>query len=237
MTQRVTMIHTIAALVPTFKDLAASLLPDVDVFHVVDESLLTVTRRSGRITPATRRRLLGYATAAEDLGVDAILVTCSSVGPIVNQIEPFIDVPLLRIDAAMADRAIDLGRRIGVLATLRSTLEPTRDLIESTARARGIEPDVRAVVCDGAFEAVTSGDLARHDELVRVGLRDLAADRDVIVLAQASMARVADQLPTNELGVPVLSSPRLGLERLATILAGDPVSARDCARSPRPRPG
>jgi Asp/Glu/hydantoin racemase len=218
MTRSVTMIHTVASLVPTFRDLAAELLPQVDVFHVVDESLLTVTRRSGRITPATRRRLLGYATAADDLGVDAILVTCSSIGPVVELIAPFVEVPILRVDAAMADQAIARGRRIGVLATLESTLQPTRELIETRARARALEVDMRALVCVGAFEAVTAGDVERHDGLVREGLLDLATDRDVIVLAQASMARVLGQIPPDQLSIPVLASPRLAVERLASVL-------------------
>jgi hypothetical protein len=35
---------------------------------------------------------------------------------------------------------------------------------------------------------------------------------DVVVLAQASMARVADVLPQHARRVPILSSPTLGLE-------------------------
>jgi hypothetical protein len=54
---------------------------------------------------------------------------------------------------------------------------------------------------------------------VRTGLRRLAAEVDVVVLAQASMARVAETLPAAERPVPVLSSPRLGMERAAELLA------------------
>lgn len=212
------MIHTVASLVPTFGGLAREILPDVDVFHVVDESLLTVTRRSGGISPQTRRRLLGYATAADDLGVDAILVTCSSVGPVVDVMRPFLRVTILRVDEAMADEAVATGARIGVLATLSSTLEPTRDLIVERARLAGVEVDVRAVVVDGAFEAVTSGDPSRHDALVAAALLELATDRDVVVLAQASMARVVAALGERRPAIPVLSSPRLAVGRLAVAL-------------------
>lgn len=216
------MIHTVSSLVPTFGALARELVPHVEVFHVVDESLLTMTRRLGRITPQTRRRLLGYATAADDLGVDAILVTCSSVGPIVDAVRPFIRPPILRVDEAMADQAVTSGSRIGVLATLTSTLEPTRDLIAERARVAGAHVDIRAVVAEGAFEAVTSGDAARHDALVSSALLELASDRDVIVLAQASMARVVEALGGGRPAIPVLSSPRLAVERLAGVLSQTP---------------
>ena len=41
------------------------------------------------------------------------------------------------------------------------------------------------------------------------------ARNDVIILAQASMARVADTIPPEEQKVPILSSPRLAIEALA----------------------
>jgi Asp/Glu/hydantoin racemase len=224
MTRSVTLIHTVASLVPTFGALTKELAPGVDVFHVVDESLLTMTRRLGRITPQTRRRLLGYATAADDLGVDAILLTCSSVGPVVEEIRPFLRAPMLRVDEAMADEAVARGTRIGVLATLRTTLEPTRDLILARARAGGGTVDVEAEVVEGAFEAVTSGDLATHDAAVGRAIQAMAAQRDIVVLAQASMARVLDGLGSERPTKPVLSSPRLAVERLAATLSASPVA-------------
>ena len=40
------------------------------------------------------------------------------------------------------------------------------------------------------------------------------------MLAQASMARVAELMSDDEKAVPILSSPRLGVERLRSVLAG-----------------
>jgi hypothetical protein len=76
-----------------------------------------------------------------------------------------------------------------------------------------------ATVVEGAFEAVISGDGATHDALVGKALRDLSSKVDVIVLAQASMARVVDSLSPNEKPVPILSSPRLAVEHLARLCA------------------
>jgi hypothetical protein len=47
---------------------------------------------------------------------------------------------------------------------------------------------------------------------VAQGLRKLMTQVDVIVLAQASMARVVNTLSDNEKTVPILSSPRSGIE-------------------------
>lgn len=215
MAATVGFVHTVLTLAPTFNALADELVPDAERFHIADESLLGVTRRTGSLTPATRRRVLGYVESAAEAGADLVVVTCSSIGPAVDASHEFVDVPVLRIDEPMADEAVRIGSRVGVLATLATTLEPTAELVER--RGDGVE--VVSHLCDGAFDALQAGDLERHDELIREGLRETAKDVDVIVLAQASMARVVDALPEEEKTVPVLSSPRVGMQRVAELLA------------------
>jgi Asp/Glu/hydantoin racemase len=211
-------VHTVLSLPATFAALAEELAPDAEVFHIVDESLLTVTRKGGSLTPLTRRRVLDHILSAADAGADVVVVTCSSIGPAVDGSHAFAPVPVVRIDEAMADEAVRRGRRIGVLATLRTTLEPTAELVERRGVAAGTAVTVVPRLCDGAFEALTAGDRELHDELVRQGLQRLAGEVDVVVLAQASMARLAEELPGGQT-VPVLSSPRLGMERVAQLVA------------------
>jgi Asp/Glu/hydantoin racemase len=217
--KRLALIHTVAGLVPRFRELAAELIPAVETFDIVDETLLRDATREGRVSLDTARRLFAHLAAAERHGADAILVTCSSVGGVVDAARPFAGVPLLRVDQAMAEQAVERGARIGVLATLWSTLRPTAVLIERTAREADRTVEVRDRLCDGAFEALREGDTARHDELVREGLRELIGWAEVIVLAQASMARVVETLSDDERRTPILSSPRLGMERMRDILA------------------
>lgn len=212
-------LHTVLTLAPTFSQLAEELIPGTEVFHIADESLLGVTRKAGTLTPLTKRRVLGHIVSAVDGGADLVLVTCSSIGPAVDMVHGFVPVPVLRVDQPMADEAVRLGRIIGVLATLSSTLEPTAELVDRQGRAAGKPIKVVARLCDGAFDALSAGDRDSHDELVRQGLHRVGQDVDVVVLAQASMARVADALPDHERTVPVLSSPRLAMVRVAKLLS------------------
>ncbi|NQU97322.1 MAG: Asp/Glu/hydantoin racemase, partial [Chloroflexi bacterium] len=80
--------------------------------------------------------------------------------------------------------------------------------------------EVETVLCEGAFAALGRGDTAIHDRIVLENLRGLMDRSDVVVLAQASMARVADRIPAEERKVPVLSSPRMGVQRLKDVLGG-----------------
>ncbi|WP_428938770.1 aspartate/glutamate racemase family protein [Fontivita pretiosa] len=217
MPKQIALIHTSPAMIPVFKALTGELLPGEQVFNMVDESLLCDIIACKGCPPATARRLVGHVIAAEGAGAELILVTCSSMGRAVEVARTLVSAKVLRVDEPMAERAVATGSRIGVIATLPSTLEPTAELIRSKAASAGKSVEVTSVVVEGAFEAVISGDGAKHDALVGAALRELAGRVDVIVLAQASMARVVDSLGPLDRPLPILSSPRLAVERLAEL--------------------
>lgn len=218
MTKKLALIHTGSFLAPVFTEMCKEIMPDVQVFNIVDESLIKNTIEANELTSATSRRLATYIQSAEDAGADIILVTCSSVGPAVESARPFVKVPVLRVDEAMADQAVSMAQKIGVIATLPTTLEPTRALVQARADAQGRAIEITTYLCKGAFEAVSNGDTETHDRIVRDGLRQLMDQVEVIVLAQASMARVVDTLTEAEKIIPILSSPRLGIEATKKII-------------------
>lgn len=212
------LLHTGAFLAPVFTNLCREAMPAVEVFNMVDESLIRNTVAANRLTPQTALRLVGHLKSAADAGADVILVTCSSVGPAVEAAQQFLDIPVLRVDTPMANRAIDIGPRIGVVATLATTLQPTVALVEREALRRGKTITVQSILCEGAFAAVAAGDTATHDRLVAAGISDLLGSVDVIVLAQASMARAANTLPATERTVPILSSPELAVAAAQAVI-------------------
>jgi Asp/Glu/hydantoin racemase len=221
MARQIAFIHTSPAMVPVFKTLAQELLPPApgtNVFNMVDESLLCDIIGHGCCPPATAKRLVGHVLSAEGAGASHILVTCSSMGRAVEASRALCGATVLRVDEPMADQAVSIGKRIGVIATLPSTLEPTVALIKNRAAAAGRDVELTSQIVEGAFEAVMSGDGATHDTLVGDALKQLASKVDVIVLAQASMARVVDALPAEAKPVPILSSPRSAVEHLAGLL-------------------
>ncbi len=211
------LLHTSPVLMPLFASLCDRWLPETRIFHVVDESLIKNTIQAGHLQKVTVRRLAALVGSAFDAGADAVLVTCSSIGPGVEVARQLYDRPVLRVDEPMARDAVWRGRRIGVLATLRTTLEPTSALVRAQARAAHRAIEIVECLCEGAFEAVLCGDTARHDRLVGEALTERMRDLDTIVLAQASMARVVAALPADALKTPVLSSPESGVRQVREI--------------------
>ena len=222
--QTLALIHTSPTLTPLFGALCAAQMPEVKVFHMVDESLIKDTIREGRLRRVTMRRLLSMVDSAEQAGATAVMVTCSSIGAAVAMAQGLFDVPVVRVDEAMAEAAVAMGSgavtKIGVMATLKTTLEPTIDLLRAKAKAAGREVEIVSSMCDGAFAAWGAGDTATHDAILSKALLEEMKGVDVVVLAQASMARVLPSIPEGALKMPVLTSPELAVQQATKILAG-----------------
>jgi Asp/Glu/hydantoin racemase len=208
-------VHTSATLVPLFQQLSAEFLTGVETFNIVDDSLIKDVIKKGELMPNTAARVVSHIQAAEAAGADVILVTCSSIGLAIETAATLASIPVIRVDQAMADEAVQTGNRIGVIATLPTTLAPTSDLVKRRAAFINKNVSIISKLCDGAFEALMSGNAAKHDEMVSKALKELMLEVDVIVLAQASMARVVEALSAEEKRVPILASPAIAMKKLA----------------------
>lgn len=213
-----TILHTTPVIVKLIGDIAAETLPkEVSVRNVVDDSLLNDTRRAGYMTKEVARRLVAYVQLAENYGSDCVLLSCSSVSPAVDIARKVVNIPVVKIDDAMAEEAVRIGRSVAVLATVETTLGPTRELIEEAGRRAQKEVGVETFLCKDAFDALSSGDVQRHNDLMRDQVVSLCREFDVTVLAQASMTNILPALPA-DVRNRVLTSPRLGLLRVAEVL-------------------
>jgi len=219
MIRNIAFLHTVPFLVEPFSRLVAENLSGVACFHVVDEGILKEVFRDGVLAPKVLRRILEHSVLAAQAGAELIVFTCSSTSPAVDCIRPLTDVPIMKVDEPMAETAVRLGSKIGVVATVRTTLEPSAALVKSEAERQGKTVEVDARLEAEAFQARLSGNVFEHDRIIRQACADLAARNDVVVLAQASMAHLAASLQS-ELNRPVLSSPPLCMEALKK-LVGD----------------
>lgn len=182
--------------------------PDVEHLDISDSSLIAETQAAGYATPAVVRRMYNYMMCAVDAGADAILVTCTSVNTATKAIRDMIPVPVIGIEEPVAERAVEAGKKIGILSSLATSAKPVENTILETAAAKGKEVETHICVADGAFEALMSGDRPLHDEKVRIALEKLVKEVDVVVFAQMSMALVEHP----EYDVEVLKFGRLSYD-------------------------
>jgi Asp/Glu/hydantoin racemase len=211
------LIHTVPPLISVFDRLTAQIMPDVRVKHILDEPLLETIRRRGRLAEEDGERLLSHLKQAELIGAQAALVTCSTTSPLVDQIQAQVAMPVFKIDQAMIEQAVELGTRIGVLATNHTTLAPTRQMLLAQAAKTGKKIEYVEIYIDEALDALLKGQIELHDRLIHQAIREVRPTVDVVVLAQASMARALESWAVLGEGVPVLSSPYLALNHVSHI--------------------
>ncbi|MFO7154804.1 MAG: aspartate/glutamate racemase family protein [Caldicoprobacter oshimai] len=210
MDKKLAIIHTTHVTIEPLKNLASEFIPEVKVINFLDDSILPQLIENGGDIAEVRDRWFTYAKIAESLGADVILSACSSVGELADELNGKLSVPVLRIDEAMIERAVALGNVIGVAATLSTTLRPTINLVKAKAEKACKAIKVEPVLVDEAYKLLMQGDGEGHDKVLAQKLNELAQRVDVVVLAQASMARVLDRLPEN-MKDEFLTSPRLGI--------------------------
>lgn len=217
MMAKVVAVYTGQGLSDPLKNVFDEQLPDSKLINIIDDSIIAEVVSEGKITAAVKKRLLQYFQNAVDMGADVILNTCSSVGEVADLARQFIDIPIVKIDEAMAKEAVDNYGTIGVIATLPSTLEPTMRLIQKQAESRGKTVIIIDGLAKGAYGALVNGRPDLHDQIILETASSLAERVETIVLAQGSMARMEKALH-EKTGIPVLSSPTRGVSEIKSIL-------------------
>jgi hypothetical protein len=179
-------------------------LDDVMLKHRVRSDLLAIAEKEGGPSPALLRQtadeLVTLARTA-----DGVLLTCSTLGPAAQIAARDLDIPVMRVDEALAAQAVDRGGAVIVLCAVGSTIKPTRAVFEEAAMATGAEIEVRLV--PGAWDLFRSGKQEDYWRTIALAADEAAAEgAKAVALAQASMSGAVEFTRH-----PPLTSPGAGL--------------------------
>ena len=199
--------HSIAPIEASF----AKDWPQARLMNLLDDSLSADLARDGKLSEAMTDRFLALGDYAATTGADAILFTCSAFGPCIEAVaRTHAPMPVLKPNEAMIERAVTMGRRIGLLSTFPPTLQSMPPEFPASVQ-------VVPTLAEGALAALDRGDRATHDRLVAEASRDLR-DCDVIALAQFSIASTAPMV-ADATGKPVVTTPDSAVAKLKRLLA------------------
>ena len=210
------LLHTSPVHIATFDRLTHEIAPKIPIQHVVNESLLEQARQMG-ITPVLEQQVYEQLDAVTN-DAQVVLCTCSTIGGIVETFDGQFPAKLIRIDRPLAEHVLQLGNRIIITAAVESTLEPTRQLFEEVAAQRNPSAELIDAPCTGAWQYFEVGDLPAYYLAIADHLKEIQTLGDVIVLAQASMAPAVEFV--SEIPVPILSSPRIGMQEAVRVYQG-----------------
>lgn len=222
--RKIAFIHTSPAAIGPLMQFYGQAAPDMEITNLLDDGLLRLLAERRR--DVAQRRLQEMIKAARaTYDAELMLITCSSVTTeMAAELRHACDVPILKIDYPMAQRAVRAGGKIGLAVTFPPTIEPTTNLLTAAAAEAGTEIELVREVVPEAYQALLANDLQRHDELLLAAIKRLSAQSvAAIVLAQVSMARIVPLLGDRS-AVPVLSSLHTSLDAVRSELAKAAVS-------------
>ncbi|CAL9361212.1 hypothetical protein SUDANB126_00680 [Streptomyces sp. enrichment culture] len=212
------MIHAVPTAHRIAEEAFAREFPHATVWNVLDDRLLDDVRAAGGLTDALRRRMLRLIGHVMDGGAQALLLTCSSYGEVVDTARALWDVPALKSDEAMF-RAALAGpyRRIAVVASTPPAVPAAVAQLEALVPA--VRPDRPLDIVTALSEEAAAADdaeaTARHLADALHAAR--GADADAVLLAQYSLTPARDAL-AGLVGVPVLDGAGAAARELRGLL-------------------
>jgi Asp/Glu/hydantoin racemase len=210
--------------------------PDVQVYNIMDDSLLEESLQNDGATAAVLKRIQFYVLAAEAMGADVAMCSCTTVGEAVRAARFYASIPVFNIDEPMAREAVRQGSRIGIVATVPTSPAATVRQLERAAQEAGKKIQIKIALNEPAFRHLQRGEIEQHNELVYEEMDRLARTVDVLALGQISLAQIrhATRVPVLQVGHSGLAEARRLLDLASAKANGNGKPARRMARRRAP---
>lgn len=212
------IIHAIHKTIKAMEPFIEKYIPEVEVVHLADDTIQrdNIAAGVGVIPKVNYYKFAQYAHNLEEAGADMILLACSTFNYAAELGRPLINIPIAQIDRPMMEKAVSHSKRVGLLATLSTTVPSSERLLRIIAQESGKEIEVKTVLREAAFEAWGRGDIETHNAMVLEEIEKLSSEVDSIVMAQLSMSAMAPFLKNTR--VPVYNSGDTGFARVREML-------------------
>ena len=219
-TKTLGIIHAVNLTIRAMQPFLEKYIPDIEVVHLCDDTIQRDNIRAGvGVIPKTNYfKFAQYAHNLQEAGADMILLACSTFNYAAELARPMIDIPIMQIDRPMMELAVCQGRRVGMLATLATTVPSSERLLRIVAGEKKRDVEITTVLREEAFRAIQKGDPETHNAILLEEIDKLSAQVDSIVMAQLSMSALAPHLTNTR--VPVYDSGTTGFGRIREMLAG-----------------
>ncbi len=190
--------------------------PEAKISNILEDGLFEWVRETGGVVSEMHKAFDTLTEYAVSRGAEGILYSCSAFGECIDACIEKYDLPLLKPNDAMIEKALEYGSKIAIVATVAATIPTIATEIQSIAANQKTPVEFSSYVVDGAFDALAEGNPEKHDNLVAKQV-SIISDCDVIVLAQFTLSRSAPILKevTN---IPVLNSPSAAVAKMRYLL-------------------
>lgn len=216
MSQRIVLIHATPLAVAPINETFARQWPEAETSNLLDDALSRDRAKVGALTPNLYQRIDRLVDYALSLDAAAILFTCSAMGEAIDACAEKHTLPILKPNEAMFEAALEQGENIVMLATFAPAVAGMEAEFRELATAKGSSAKISTMMVAGAREALTAGNVARHNQLLTEAARQIQY-ADALVLAHFSMEVAFEEIKA-AVSCPVLSSPQTAVKKLKRII-------------------
>lgn len=189
-------LHTAHSNAVIFEQAAAELgWPAHSITHQVHEALLLEAEAAGGMNASLRQKTAGQLDAlADHADIDAVLLTCSTLGPAVADCR---SGKVWRADGMLARKVAaalqsDPESRIALLCAAPTTYEATRNLFMGELQQGNADQRMQLQCVEGAWALFRSGDVPGYVAcMADAAVQAHAAGATQVALTQVSMDGVA----------------------------------------------
>ncbi|NWF56681.1 MAG: aspartate/glutamate racemase family protein [Syntrophaceae bacterium] len=190
--------------------------PEAQIFHILDETLIEDFRREAGLSPDSRQKALRMALTAQEAGVDGILVTCSTLSPAVDDLRPFLKIPIVKIDEPVIEEVVQKADTVGLLATAETVLKSVEPLVMKKAKDLGRKISISRFTKSDVWPLLQKDPEAFYRAIA--GAASEAAHKcGAVILTQVSIAPGRDYVE-EKLRNKIYASPTYAVQVLRKIL-------------------
>jgi Asp/Glu/hydantoin racemase len=213
---RVALVSSTRAVFASMERAFREAFPEAQFLHILDETLLENFRQDGGISPRSRLKALKMAITAQESGVNAILVTCSTLSPSVDDFRPFLSIPVVKIDEPVIEWVVQSSRSVALVATADTVLKSVEPLVLEKAGRSGRKVSISRVVKKDLWPLLAKDPAAFYREIGEAAAK-AAKECEAVILTQVSIAPGLDFVDPAVRG-RVYASPLYAVRELRRIL-------------------
>ena len=186
---KIGVIHANASAVAPLEAAFQAAAPSAEVCNFINGEMLKIVDACG-VTPEALKLFVRTVFEADEQGVDGILIACSVFCGYAEAVQPFLNAPILAVDAPALEEIVARGGKVGILATTAASAPACQAKLDKLCAKKGAVLQYEYGICTEALDALRQGQGDVHDRLLAEEGRRLAdLGCTTLFLSQITMAR------------------------------------------------
>lgn len=217
---KIGVIHANTSAVEPLEMSFKAIDPSIEVVNYINGEMLRIVDQAGEVTCPALRLFARTVFDAADQGVDGVLIACSVFCTYLEEIKPFVSVPVVAVDGPALEIVASRGGKVGIMATTAASAPACRSKLDKLCAQRDIHLEYEDGVVVEALAALKRGDGAEHDRLLAIeGQRLVSLGCNTLFLSQITMARAKAAM--RELADITLTTPEEGIKELLRLIRAE----------------